>query len=78
MRPTLHPVKRARWMTNDPLRCQVCGVRIGVYEPLTLRVDGRVFNTAIAADPRLSASIGEHYHRACYKSQFSDYAFAER
>ena len=65
-------------MTNDPLRCQACGVRIGVYEPLTLRVDGRVFNTAIAADPRLSALIGEHYHCACYESQLSDYAFDER
>ena len=26
-------------MTNDPLRCQICGVRIGVYEPLTVRAD---------------------------------------
>jgi hypothetical protein len=74
---TLRCVTRS-WLTSDPLRCQVCGVRIGVYEPLTLRVDGRVRDTAIAADPRLSASIGEHYHRACYKSQFLDYAFAER
>ena len=65
-------------MTNDPLRCQVCGVRIGVYEPLTLRVDGLVRNTAIGADPHLSAVIGEHYHRACYGSQFYDCAFDER
>ena len=65
-------------MTNDPLRCQACGVRIGVYEPLTLRADGLARNTSIAADPHLSALIGEHYHRACYESQLSDYAFDER
>ncbi len=69
------PVERESWITDDPLRCQVCGVRIGVYEPLTVRVDGLVRTTAMAADPSLSALIGEHYHRACYRSQFYDYAF---
>ena len=65
-------------MTDDPLRCQLCGVRIGVYEPLTLRADGVVRDTSIAASPHLSALLGEHYHRACYSSQFYDYAFDER
>jgi hypothetical protein len=75
---TIHSVEREWWVTNEPLRCQVCGVRIGVYEPLTLRVDGLARDTAIAADPHLSAFVGEHYHRACYSSQFHDYAFDER
>lgn len=70
-------MERASRIPDDPLRCQACGVRIGVYEPLILRVDGQVRNTAIAADPSLSAWIGEHYHRACYSAQFDDYAFAE-
>ncbi len=52
-------------------------MRIGVYEPLTLRADGLVRDTAIAADPSLSALIGEHYHRACYGAQFDDYVFTE-
>ena len=70
-------MERASRITDDPLRCHACGVRIGVYEPLTVRADGLVRDTAIAADPSLSALIGEHYHRACYGAQFDDYAFAE-
>lgn len=70
-------MERVLWITDDPLRCQVCGVRIGVYEPLVARVDGMVCRTAIAANPELSADVGEHYHTDCYISQFSDYAFAD-
>ena len=64
-------MERESWITGNPLRCQVCGVRIGVYEPLTVRVHGLV-RTPMAADPSLSALIGEHYHRSCYRSQFYD------
>ena len=70
-------MERVLWITDDPLRCQVCGVRIGVYEPLIARVDGVVHRTAIAVNPQLSALIGEHYHTECYSSQFADYAFAD-
>ncbi len=70
-------MERVLWITDDPLRCQVCGVRIGVYEPLMVRVDGVVRRTAVAANSELSADVGEHYHLDCYSSQFSDYAFVD-
>ncbi len=70
-------MERVVWITDDPLRCQVCGVRIGVYEPLIARADGVVRRTAIAANSELSAEGGEHYHTECYCSQFFDYAFAD-
>jgi hypothetical protein len=70
-------MERVLWITDDPLRCQVCGVRIGVYEPLIVRVDGVVRRTAVAANSELSADVGEHYHLDCYSSQLSDYAFVD-
>jgi hypothetical protein len=52
----------------------MCGVLIGVYEPLTVRADGTVRTSSIASDPELSPLIGEHYHQDCYDLQLEDYA----
>jgi hypothetical protein len=59
----------------EPLRCQMCGVLIGAYEPLKVRADGAVRTSSIASDPELSPMIGEHYHRDCYDLQLEDYTF---
>jgi hypothetical protein len=55
----------------------MCGVLIGVYEPLALRADGVVRGTSIASDPALSPLIGEHCHQSCYDIQLEDYALVE-
>jgi hypothetical protein len=60
-----------------PLRCQVCGALIGVYEPLMVRGDGIVRETSRASEPDLSPIAGEHYHSACYPAELEDYAISE-
>jgi hypothetical protein len=55
----------------------MCGVLIGVYEPLAHRADGIVRCTSIASDQELSPLIGEHYHEDCYDNQLEDYALVE-
>jgi hypothetical protein len=60
-------------LTSDPLRCQMCGTVIGVYEPLTVRADGTVRTSSIASEPELSPLIGGHYHLDCYDLQREDY-----
>jgi len=49
------------------LKCDQCGVVIGVYEPLVIRADGSARQTSLAAEPELAAVPGEHYHRSCYE-----------
>jgi hypothetical protein len=60
-------------LSSDPLRCQMCGVLIGAYEPLKVRADGVVRTSSVASDPGLSPMVGEHYHQDCYDLQLEDY-----
>jgi hypothetical protein len=60
-----------------PLRCQVCSVLIGVYDPLMVRGGGIVRETSRAFEPELSPIAGEHYHSACYRAELEDYAISE-
>jgi len=46
--------------------CARCGLVVGVYEPLVLRLDGITRLTSIAAEPGVVSLGGEVYHRACY------------
>jgi len=50
-----------------PLRCRRCGDVIGVYEPLVMLVEGRIYETSRAHDPSAAESLGDHYHRSCYE-----------
>jgi len=54
------------------IRCDHCGVVIGVYEPLVMVQHGRVLQhgrvreTSRAKEPALPLRDTTYYHRACY------------
>ena len=46
--------------------CDHCAEVIGVYEPLILVRGDEIRETSRAAEPKLLAQPGDHYHRTCY------------
>jgi len=47
-------------------RCEVCGDRIGVYEPAVWVIGGVAHATSQAADPGFTATHELAFHADCY------------
>ena len=50
------------------MRCQQCGGRIGVYEPLVLVADGEVRESSAAAEPGVASHDGQRFHSDCWRA----------
>lgn len=51
---------------RPPARCEVCGERIGVYEPAVWVIGGVAHETSQAADPEFTAARELAFHAECY------------